>query len=237
MIATCVLRFLALLLLAGWVNATPVRVGYPFFNPPFVISTNEGFDIELIHMICAKLPEGCAYFPAEYSKVIEAVREDKVDIAIGGFTMSTNGATDFVYSIPYKISAGQFVVMSDSHIASIDALKQVKVGCIVNSTYEDYLVNNYSDQMTAVPFKNTVQLINALANGDIKAAFLDKALTNYWLAHNQAQFSTVGKPMLTGSGYAIIGPPKSLALMKRINKILTGIEKDGQYAKIYDAYF
>jgi len=228
--------FLVLLLASNFAHAV-VKVGYPFFNPPFVISKGEGFDIELIHLVCAKLPEGCSYFPAEYSKVLAALVEGSVDIAIGGFTMSTNGGSNFVYSTPYKISSGQFIALTSSGTKAISDIKNVKVGCITDSTFEDYLVSSYSQQMQVTPFTNLVQLINALVNGDIKAAFLDQAVTDYWIAHNYGQFSLVGKPLLTGSGYAIVAEPKNLDLIKRINKILDLIEKNGEYAKLYDAYF
>ncbi len=64
-----------------------IKIGTVFFNPPYVFSLNEGFDIDLSQMLCKGLQEQCQLIPMDYSALFPALINGTIDIAIGGISI------------------------------------------------------------------------------------------------------------------------------------------------------
>lgn len=214
-----------------------VRVGIAFYYPPFVVSKIEGFDVDLINAICARIPQGCTLYPTEFGKLYQALDSGKVDIIIGGLTIPISGTSNYIYSRPYKITDAQFVVLTSDNIKTIDGLKGLKVGAIKPSGDADYLVEKFSDLIQPTFYAGMTSLINALASGEVRGIFVDDAVIRYWSAQLTGRFRVLGSPILTGSGYAIVGTQKTRDLINQINAWLIDINNDGEFSKLYNAYF
>lgn len=226
----------ALLLCCNLAHAV-VRVGIAFYYPPFVVSKIEGFDVDLINAICTKISQGCTLYPIEFGKLYDALDAGKVDIIIGGLTIPILGTSNYVYSRPYKITEAQFVALASDSIKTIDDLKGKKIGTIKPSGDADYLVEKYSGLMQPVFYSGMTYLINGLASGEVRGIFIDDAVIRYWSAQLTGRFLVLGQPILTGSGYAIVGTQNSRELINQINGLLIDINNDGEFSKMYNAYF
>lgn len=213
-----------------------IKVGNPVYRPPFVINQEEGFDIDLMKLLCERLNEDCQYYPMEIDNLYIALNEGKIDLAMGGITISQAREATYIFSLPYMESNGQFVVLKTSECKSIKDLKGKKVGTVRGSEYEDFLANHYGLEFQLALYEGPVSLIAGLNQGDIDAIFLDSIALNYWRQNSGGLLINLGKPMRVGGGFAIMALPQNAALIESLNQQLLKIEKDGSYINLYNNY-
>jgi ABC-type amino acid transport substrate-binding protein len=218
-----------------------IKVGTVFFYPPFVISTGDGFDIDLIRTICQRIKETCDIVPMDYTNLFTSINEGKIDLAIAGISISQNRGTKYLFSLPYMLSKGQFLTLKSYNFTSISDLTGKKVGLIKGEqdggVIDAYLIQNYGNQFQAIPYNDIEDLITALNEGDVSAAFLHRSSANYWKQNGAGQFELLGGPVSLGEGIGIMALPSQTDLIARINQQLQTMEKDGTYLNLYTIYF
>ena len=134
-----------------------IRVGIPFYKPPFVFDQNDGFDINIMNDICTRLHEHCEYHPMLFAALYAAFENNKIDLAIGGISISRERENEFIFSNPYLPGNGKFLVLANSPCNTIDDLEKYdlekkKIGIVNGSTYEHYLVEHYSTAFSIISF-------------------------------------------------------------------------------------
>ncbi|KTD18484.1 arginine 3rd transport system periplasmic binding protein [Legionella lansingensis] len=227
---------LAILLLETNFASANIVVGNISFKPPFVTQEG-GFDIDLMLIICSRLNETCQFKPMMFPDLFDALQEKKIDLAIGGITISPIRETEYIFSYPYAVCRGQFLLLEEYGIHSIEELFGSKIGVIRGTSLEDFLVHKFGDKFTLALFDSPMEVIAALNNKEIKAAFLDQPLAVYWDQHDGGKFILIGNPFLVGEGYGVMALPENAELIEKINKVLLEIERDGTYLQLYSTYF
>lgn len=235
--------FLSLILLfliqvPGYAN---IKVGTMFTYPPFVLSTNEGFDIQLIQLLCKRLKEPCDIIPMNLKDLSPALLNGQIDLAIGGIPLPLTPNPDFIFSLPYMLSKGQFMVLKTSSLHSIDELNGKTVGVmrgnIQGGAFFNFLLGTYPDKFTLNPYNDVEDLVTALNNQEILGAFMHQYAVNYWVQNSGGKFAPLGNTMMVGNGIGIMSIPKNQPLIDRINLLLVKIEKDNTYLALYNTYF
>ncbi|HHF7349938.1 TPA: transporter substrate-binding domain-containing protein [Legionella feeleii] len=220
---------------------TNVKVGTVFFDPPFVMSINQGFDIDLIRTIFQRMKTSYEIIPMDYNQLFTALNDGTIDIAIGGISISPDREAVYIFSLPYMVSKGQFLILKNSGIKSIDNLLGGKVGVIRGEeqagVFYNYLSVKYTNQFQLMKFDDMEDIITALSNKSITAAFLNQPTAAYWEQNGGGQFKALGEPAIIGSGYGIMALSTNSALIGTINQQLQGIEKDNTYLNLYGTYF
>lgn len=218
-----------------------IKVGTVVFYPPFVMSRTTGFDIEFIQAICQGLQEQCLLVPMSFNKLYTALDAGTIDIAIGGITIAPTDSFKYIYSLPYVLSKGEFLVLQSNPITSIDNLRGQTIGIMKGSqdgdVFYNFLIINYPDQFKIQLYDDMEDLITALSKGDITAAFAHESTAIYWELNGGAQFKILGKPTLVGNGIGIMASTKNPALIDKINDQIRSIEKDDIYLRLYNTYF
>lgn len=214
-----------------------IRVGIPFYKPPFVIDQNEGFDINIMNMVCSRLQEECDYHSMEFHKLYASLDKNEIDVAIGGLTISMARKTQYIFSIPYLPSNGRFLVLLTNPVNSIDELNQKKIGIIRDSVYEDFLFEHYGSKFQGIVFEGPTVMIEALSNKQIDGVFSDEITIKFWSAQTPGLFKRLSENIPISSGFAIMSVSKNRALIESINKILLQMENEGTYTQLYDTYF
>ncbi|HHF7345697.1 TPA: transporter substrate-binding domain-containing protein [Legionella feeleii] len=235
-----VILFLCLAALPIVVYAN-VKVGTVYFYPPYVISTEEGFDIDLMHMLCRNLQEDCQFVPMSFDELYPALDKGDIDIALAGIPIPKNQQGPYIYSLPYMISKAQFLILKGSGIHSMEDLNGKSVGVILvdkaqNNVFYDYLCTG-TEQFDIKEYRDIDYLINALTDGSIAAAFLHRSAANYWVVNGDNQFQTLGDTFLLGAGVAMVALPKNMIFIQRINQQLQQMEQDGIFLSLYKMYF
>lgn len=218
-----------------------IKVGTLFFYPPFVLSLGEGFDIDLTQLLCKGLNEQCDIIPMDFNQLYTALDDGKIDIAIGCISISSAREQHYIFSLPYMLSKRQFMVLKNSTIKSVDNLTGTAVGVIEGdpqgSASYGYLRDTYPGKFKITQFNDIEDLVTALSNNQISAAFLHRSSVVYWVENGGGQFRPMGDVLTLGDGIGIMSVPRNQALIQRINQLLQIMEKDNVYLSLYNTYF
>ncbi|KTD07872.1 transporter substrate-binding domain-containing protein [Legionella jamestowniensis] len=218
-----------------------IRVGTVFLYPPFVMSVNEGFDIEFVNLLCQRMKTDCTLIPMDFNKLFSALDNDVIDIAIGGIVISKAREQQYVFSLPYMLSKGEFLVLKDNKASSIDELAQQTIGVMkgaqASNVYSNFLNVNYPGVFKFQDFNDIEDLVSALRNQTIAAAFVHESAAYYWEQNGGGQFKMLGKPMSVGLGVGIMSTPKNISIIQQLNQQIVDIEQDGAFVSLYQEYF
>ncbi|CEG58191.1 transporter substrate-binding domain-containing protein [Legionella fallonii] len=218
-----------------------LKIGTLIYLPPFVISQSAGYDIDLSRFLCKQLKESCTIIPMGINQLYDALSDNKIDLAIGGIPISLTNSLYYIFSTPYMITRGQFLISSSSPFHSIKDLRGTTIGVIHDSLnggiLYNYLIDNYPGQFTIKKYDDIEDLINDLSNKTISAAFLYHGTVRYWSQNANGQFKPLNNKMiLVGNGLAIMALPKNIRLINRINRILLRMEQEKIFATLYNTY-
>lgn len=219
-----------------------LRVGTVLFYPPFVMSQATGFDIQLMQIICQNLKEQCTLIPMNYNKLFSALDSGEIDIAIGGVTIDSATQAKYIYSIPYMLSKGVFLVAKDNNdIQSVKDLHNTKVGVLRGKqdggVFYNFLLVNFPNDFQIIQYDSVGDIIAAINKGDINAAFMHESTALYWESNSGGQFKIVSQPALVGNGIGIVSIPNNMELIQRINQQITQLTKEDIYLDLYTTYF
>lgn len=218
-----------------------VKVGIVFFYPPYVMSSNEGFDVDLIRSIFQRLNIDFVCIPMDFHKLFNALSTGQIDIAISGITISLQRKQKYLFSLPYMLSYGQFLTLKQSNINSIDSLQGKTVGVIrgdeSGGIFYSYIYSKFNTLFNLSQYNDIEDVITALSSGEIAAAFLDKSTADYWQQNSGDQFREFDSPIQIGLGIGVMALPSNKDLIEQINAQLEIMEKDGTYLKLYSTYF
>lgn len=235
------------LFLASPLAQAELKIATPFFAPPFVFSASTGFSIDMINLVCQGLNEKCTIKQMRFNDMFGTIATGKADLAIGGIAIAEKGQTPFLFSQSYMQSRAQFLIRVDeaSKYKSTSDLIDVTVGIIKGlgqpghneSFYNNYLTTNYNNAFKVKEYDNMEELIDALNNREIIAAFFNEGIAHYWVLNGGNQFKTLDRPVAIGLGIGIMAAPTNQALMDRVNAQIQRLTQDGSVKALYDIYF
>lgn len=218
---------------------SPLKVGIAFFDPPFIFSPSEGFDIDLINRVCAGLQRRCQLIPMSHRQLFTAVSSGQVDLAIDAIFI--NPSPNYIFSIPYLIGKGQFLILKNSPVRSVADLQGKRIGVIKGNpeggAFENYLTQTYPGQFIITDYSSVNDLITALSARRVDAVFLRRSSVVYWTQNADRQFQSLGAVVTVGvAGMGVMSSPNNVALIQQVNVELQKMEKDNFYLTLYNTY-
>lgn len=244
----CIMKFKGLLLffsLSAYLffpasAEAQLKIGVMFYDPPLVMSSIQGFHVDLANRICKGLNETCTIIPMEWSKLFPALDKGEIDLIMGVFS-TLERAEKYIFSIPYMISRAQFMVRTADKITNFDELKGTKLGILLeevgSGVFSGYLKAHYLNFFKIIEYKDINQIVTALDNKSVKAAFFHEKAINYWVQNSSGIFKTIGPAVKVGEGYTIMALPVRQDLINNVNQQILQIKASGDFAKIYSIYF
>lgn len=233
--------FCCLFLFISSANADPLVIGALAYNPPFEIEGNAqgmlfGFEVDIMNEVCKRINRQCQYKLLLYPVLFAQTLSGEVSLSISSIAITEARKKEFIFSLPYLISAARFVTLSKSPINNLSDIQGKKIGILGASTYITMLKNQFSNnQIISLPGEGDV--LQGLQNGTVDIAVTDDAIARYWVTNMENIFKLVGKAIPAGEGYGIMANKNNAALIDQINKVLLQMESDGTYKNIYDTYF
>lgn len=221
------------------VNAT-IKIGTPIFAPPFVLNNGiyaEGFDIDLMNALCKRLQWQCEFIPMKFYELFPALEQSKIDFAIGAMVISPEGESEFLYSVPYMISEGGFLLLADSPIKSLNDLQGKRVGALKGREYINFLYNSFPIQITVVPYQFYDNLMLDLKNNKIDAVFINYYGSLYLEHQYPEKIRALKEHFQVGEGIGIVTMPTNKDKMDKINNLLLQFQSDGTFIKLYNYNF
>ncbi|WED42599.1 transporter substrate-binding domain-containing protein [Legionella cardiaca] len=219
---------------------TPVTIGIPIFDPPYVMTSaqvTQGFDIGLMDALCERLQWNCKYQSMPFDQLLEAVGSNKVDVAIGSIVITPERRAQFLFSIPYLICDGGFTVLADAPINTLDDLQGKRVGALRAREYYQYLNENFANQFTVVPYDTYPDIVLALKEGKVDAIF-GNYFSGLYMDHQFSdQVKILKEHFQVGEGLGIIISPASRDKIAQINNVLLKFQVDGTFTRLYNYNF
>ncbi|KTC94570.1 transporter substrate-binding domain-containing protein [Legionella erythra] len=233
---------LFLLLLCVNLHAQTIRVGTGLYAPPFEMQADNkknlyGFDIELMQAICQRAGWQCQFKGMLFEQLFIELKDNTIDLAISAISITSERQKNFLFSLPYMASGGQFLTKSQSPINTILDIRNQRVGIERGTVFKQMLQAQYQDAITITDYATQQDVLNALSNDDVDAVLIDTGAAQYWVANNSGLFKAIGDSLPVGLGYGIMANPNRRDLIETVNKQLLAMENDGDYLKLYSRYF
>ncbi|CAM3037861.1 arginine ABC transporter substrate-binding protein [Legionella steigerwaltii] len=220
----------------------PLNVGIESFDPPFVMqgTRNEayGFDVDMMNSLCKIMDRKCVFHVMRFDKLIDAVVNNKLDIAISSITITNERAKIVNFSLPYLLSYSRFLErQSNSKEAfSLNLLNSKRIGLETGTVFLDQLKEMGVNNPNIKEYAGIEDQLAALSRGDVDVILLDNATAIYWASNSADTFKLIGPPYMYGSGYGIVVNPANPNLLTELNQALVKFQNSDEYKQNYNKY-
>jgi len=237
-----ILVFLFLLITHVSVCSQSITVGVLKFAPPFSAVAGDGnhffgFCIDVMDTICKRLHLECLYKATTVENQLQMLANGKVDLLFAPNPISPALPKEFIFSLPYLASNGQFIALQKTNVANINDIDNKKIGVLHDTLFKSLVYSNFSsgNQIQEYPF--VADLISGLAAGEVDVMVINASDARYVVNNSNQSLKLVGGKIPMGEGYGIIALKKNNTLIRRINQSLVDMESDSTYLTLYNNYF
>lgn len=209
--------------------------------PPFSFQENGkevGIDAEIIEAIAKDQNIPIDVQQMDFSGIIPAMQAGKVDIGMGGMSITDERKNTVDFSDPYY--KGGVAVVIDKNNTEIKKAEDLKGKTIAvkngtaGAVEGDKLADKYGYQLTRV--EDSPSMVQEVTNGSSAAFLEDYPVVQYAIKVGKQPLQVVGEP-LTNTEYGIsVIKGKNQEVLKKINEGLKHIKDNGEYDKIIHKY-
>ncbi len=224
-----------------------LRIAVPHFLPPYVMQAVQnklsGFDIVMMTKLCKIMRRSCTFVPMSGEKLITAVADHSVDLAIGALTITLESYKQVNFTIPYLLSNVRFLdnVTQISNKSAQQDQKTLytnkKIGVTTGSSFAADLTQIPGMSKKIITFNHSNEMIDALNHGRIDLALMNNETTIYWQNNSAGKLIAVGDPFLLGFGLGIAVNPENPGLATEINHAILIYESTLDFKQLNDIYF
>lgn len=216
------------------------KIGIDVTYPPFEFEKGGktvGIDVDLINAIAKDQGFKVKLEAMDFSGIIPAMQAGQLDVGMGGMSITDERKKKVDFSDPYFDAGLTVVVKKDSSIKSIDDLKGKKLAVKNGTTGAKFATDNADKYgYEVVQFNDSPSMFQEVSNGNADALIEDYPVITYAIAQQDLKLKTVGD-RLNGDQYGIsVMKGKNQDLLKKINKGLENLKKNGEYDKIIEKY-
>ncbi len=222
-------------------SATVYKVGVDTTYPPFEYKEGDvykGIDIDLINAIAKNQGFKIKLSPMDFGGIIPAMQANQLDVAIAGMSITDDRKKVVDFSTPYFEAGLTVVVKKDNTtIKSVNDLKGKTVAAKKGTSGAKYAQDHASElNIKVVQFSDSPSMFQEVANGNADALIEDYPVISYAIAKKDIGLKIVGD-RLNGDQYGIaVLKGQNGDLLKKIDKGLAELKKDGTYDKIINSY-
>ncbi|MCW8399785.1 transporter substrate-binding domain-containing protein [Legionella sp. PATHC038] len=219
-----------------------LNVGIESFDPPFVMqgTRNEayGFDVDMMNSLCKIMNKTCVFHVMRFDRLIDAVINNKLDIAISSITITNERAKIVNFSLPYLLSYSRFLEKQSNskETFSLNLLNSKKIGLETGTVFLDQLREMGVNNPNIKEYSGIEDQLAALSRGDVDIILLDNATAIYWASNSSDAFKLIGPPYMYGSGYGIVINPAKPNLLTEVNEALVKFQNSDEYKQNYNKY-
>jgi len=210
-------------------------------NPPFgAIDAKThnivGYDVDFAHALAKALGVKLELVATNPANRIPLLQSGKADLIVADITITPERAQVVDFSTPYFVTGQQFLVPAKS-ANKLDDYSRARIGAVKGTTGEQALHQRFP-QSRVLSYDDIPLALTALRNGNVQAITQDSTILAGLLAQapDKANFKIL--PDLLSKEEIGVGVKKGeTALLKVVNDELVNLEKSGQAARIYNAWF
>lgn len=236
------IKYAVCLLLVSFSLHATIRVGTPLYAPPFVINDGKfsisGFDIQLMQEICQELDWNCEFIGSTGFSLMDKLAKGEVDFVIGDLAITPERQKNFLFSMPYMIIQGGFITLKNTtNISTLTSLQGKRVGVLTGHVYAEYLSKGTSVHINTVPFVSYEDLLSALKNGQIDAAFMSYYTAIYLSNQYPGELKVLDASISFGNGLGIATRYQNKDTMDEINNCIIQNQSNGFFTKMFNYNF
>lgn len=194
-----------------------------------------GFEISVMNEICKQINAKCIYKAKIFDHFFTTIQNNQIDLAIGAIIITKSRKEKYLFSVPYFLSEGSFVIIKNK-FKSLNDLNGKTIGTIKGEEYVNFIKRKFAPGTKIRTFPHSPDMMFSLTMGSIDAALVDQKPAEYWIAKDQ-NLQFLGPSFQFGNGYGIMASKSNQQLIDRINQVILKMSNDGTYLKIYKAYF
>jgi len=205
--------------------------------PPFEWIDNGqvvGIDIEIAKRIADKIGVELEIKDMKFSALIEALKNDMVDMIIADISPTSKRELQVDFSIPYYFTKGNvIVILSDKNIMSVKDLYGKKIGVQLGTIQQDWAEANLKNYSTIITYDKVYpDMIFVLKRGDIDAVVISEQVANVILQKESGLKIAfyVGGPSM--SAIAVKNGAEDLKYV--INQVIEELLESGEMQNIFN---
>jgi polar amino acid transport system substrate-binding protein len=230
-------------------SAEPVKVGFsPEAYPPFYSADASGnwtgWEVEIVHAICAEAKFECELTPIPWDGLIPALTTKKIDAIMNSMSITeerkkTIDFSDKYYNTPTAIVGPK----SEKFGATPEDLKGKIIGVQVSTTHSAYAKKHFTEAAEIKEYQTQDEANQDLAAGRIDATQADSIALDAFLKSEQGAACCDLKGHVA-EDLEILGPgvgagvrKEDTELKEKINVAIKAIRENGKYDEITKKYF
>ena len=220
--------------------AEPLPVGSYPSNPPFEFKDEaghfQGFEIDLVNAIAAKLGRPVEITDLGFQALFAATASHRVDMAISSITVTPARLQNQDFTQPYLDTNLALIAGPASRVKTLDDIKGATLGAIASSTGETWIKENGAKYGIAdsKSYDTASNMFLDTANGRVDGSVNDLAGSLYAFRSMKGMRVVAD---ISGTNSIAIMLPKNSPLTAPANQVLDGLKTDGTVAKLYTKWF
>lgn len=219
--------------------------GAPYFIPnPLNPDLPSGFEAEFLRAIGDRIHTKPMLRQGQWDQLPQLLSKGDVDFICNGFELKPVLLQRFRATRPYFRYRLALMLPINSSISSFQQLldqsktaRKPRVGVLVNSAADDFLVKNAGDRITLVRFDGATDAMMATRNGQIDATLQDEPAASYYVARPEFQSKLKIATERMGAGWYVIYLRKDDGkLAQKLDQAIAAMVMDGSLQAIYEKY-
>lgn len=220
---------------------TEIRIGtegaYPPFNNLNAKKELEGFEIDYMNDLCARMKVKCTWVVQDWDGIIPALLSKKYDVIVAGMNATPERAkrvdfSDVYTSTPIAMVGAKSITSTN---ISPEALKGKNIGAQGSTIHMNYLEANYKGS-TLRPYPTQEEANLDLLNGRLDYIVADlEALESFLKDKGKDCCKVIAEvkrdPAIHGPGVGMALRKEDTALKAMINKAIAESKADGSLDK------
>ena len=218
-----------------------LQVGSYPSNPPFEFKDDtghfQGFEIDLVNAIAAKLGRTVEITDFGFQALFAATASHRVDLAISSITVTPERLKNQDFTQPYLDTNLALIANASSRLKTLADVKGATLGAIASSTGEAWIKAHAAEYGVAdtKSYDTAANMFLDTSNGRVDGSVNDLAGSLY--AFRTMRGMHVVDDHLSGVNSIAIMLPKGAALTAEVNGVLDGLKHDGTVATLYAQWF
>lgn len=218
----------------AWSDAAP-----PMENTVAATGQPEGYDVDMMHMLCEKLGVTCEYLaPQKFDTLIPMIKAGgKADVACAMFTITDVRKEEIDFSDPYMNSNQGLVVRADSSVTTYADLNTAdhKLAVMSGTTGSDWAKENIPNA-TFAELDDLIQCLTGVQTGLYEASVYDLPSDVYEINTSYSNLK-VAESEPTGEQYGIVISKDNPGLTAALNEALGELRDAGTLSELEVKWF
>ncbi|MBC2659569.1 amino acid ABC transporter substrate-binding protein [Pseudomonas sp. MSSRFD41] len=221
-------------------HAASLQVAVNQANPPYEFEDSSGvltgFEVEVVEALAQRLNKNVEFSSMPFNMLFASVQSGRVDIAIGGITITAKRLENVTFTQPFIDSNQCVTTLAKGTIRDVSQLAGKDVGVITGTVGEIWASKAQKEQgfNEIRRYDGNIDPMMDLASGRTSATVNDCPITA-WYIKDKPQFTIIHQ-VATGDKNALMLPRNS-PLLSQLNQEISRMKTDGSLAGIYRKWF